>query len=216
MLSALLLLALGAAYVWVPEVQAFLDEAWRVLSSQDKAQKEAWVEQFGWFGPLLLVLAMVVQMFLVVIPSWLLLIIAVKAYGPWWGGLIGYTAIFTASSVGYVLGQNLSQITLQRLIGERTQHKLARGVKRYGLWVVVMVRMAPFLSNDAISFVGGLLKMGYGRFMVATLIGITPLVVLIGLVGESTEQLQTALLWVTGLSALGFLGYLWWQKKRDD
>jgi len=45
----------------------------------------------------------------------------------------------------------------------------------YGFWAIIVTRVNPFLSNDAISFVGGLLRMGYWKFIAAALVGIAPL-----------------------------------------
>jgi uncharacterized membrane protein YdjX (TVP38/TMEM64 family) len=76
-----------------------------------------------------------------------------------------------------------------------------------------VVRFSPFLSNDAISLVAGMMKMGYWRFIGATMLGILPLTVLIAYFQE-TESLRPGLIWIGAISIAGFIGYVWWDKKR--
>ncbi|NJW55477.1 TVP38/TMEM64 family protein, partial [Salinimicrobium sp. CDJ15-91] len=99
--SAAIIISLVLAYFFIPGVQAWLSEAWNVLTSDDEVRIQAWVADFGWFGPVVLVLAMIAQMFLLVIPTILLMVVSVLAYGPVWGSFIILAAVFSASSVGY-------------------------------------------------------------------------------------------------------------------
>ena len=84
----------------------------------------------------------------------------------------------------------------------------------YGFWAVMITRINPFLSNDAISFVAGLLRMNYFKFITATLIGITPLTVLIAWTGRDIDSLKTSLLWGSLVSLALFGLYIWWDKNR--
>ncbi|PSJ15995.1 VTT domain-containing protein [Nitrosomonas supralitoralis] len=38
-------------------------------------------------------------------------------------------------------------------------------VSCYGFWAVVLFRISPFLSNDAISFIAGALNMNYRKLL---------------------------------------------------
>src|SRR5690606_24547986 len=98
-LSVLLVAGLVVSYFTVPSINHFFKEAWGVLTSDDEARIKTWVEGFGWFGPVTLVLAMVIQMFLLVIPTTLIMIVSVLAYGPVWGSVISFAAVLTAASV---------------------------------------------------------------------------------------------------------------------
>lgn len=210
------LLLAGLLGWWLsPEVRHFLQEAWSVWSSGEQQRIREWVDGLGWYGPLGVVLLMVIQMFLLVIPSWLLMIVAVKAYGVVGGSILAIVAVFVASSVGYIIGRSVSRLTMHRLLGRKKEERLERQVDKYGVGVVFLFRLAPFLSNDAISFVGGMVGMSYRRFILATLAGIIPLVVLIAWVGQDNETLRTALLWGTGVSAVGFAVY-WWASARQE
>ena len=206
--SGLLVVGLIAAYFLIPAFQSGVQEAYAVIASGDQRRITAYVRQFGFWGPLVVILIMVVQMFLIVVPSWLLMIIAVLAYGAWWGGLLSVVAVAVASSVGYVIGKGLSEASLSKLIGRRSEQKLERTVNDYGSGAVVLFRLAPFLSNDAISFVAGMLRMGYLRFMLATLAGIIPLTVLIAFFSQDIDRLKSILMWVGGVGLAGYLGYL--------
>lgn len=214
-LSVLLVVGMVLAYWLVPSVQEFFKEAWEVLASEDEQRISEWVNQFGWWGPFIIVLAMIAQMFLLVIPTPLLMVVTVLAYGPWVGVAIILVAIFCASSIGYALGALLGTPLIERLLGAKTEKKILRFIDHYGFWAVIITRLSPFLSNDAISFVGGMLRMGYLRFIGATLIGIFPLASLIAFLGENNERLKSGLIWVSIISLVGFSGYVWWDKKKN-
>jgi len=213
--SILLLGGLVAAYFLIPQVENFLNEAWKVLTSDDEKRIKEWVDGFGWFGPFLLVLAMILQMFLLVVPTVLLMAVSVLAYGPGWGSVIIFASVFAASSVGYLIGRYFGELFIARLLGKRSEKKAEGFIKDYGFWAVVITRINPFLSNDAISFVGGLLRIGYWKFIGATMAGIAPLTLFIAIMGKSTDGLKTGLLWGSLVSLLLFVIYIWWDKKRN-
>jgi len=209
-----ILVAVIGSYVLVPGVQNFLNESWSVLTSDNNERIRAWVDGFGWFGPLLLVLCMIAQMFLLVIPSVALMVVSILAYGPIWGSLIVLISIFSASSIGYWIGRYFGPAIVEKLIGHKSEKKIADFLEDYGFWAVIVTRLNPFLSNDAISFVGGILKMGYWRFIGATLVGIAPLTIFIAIIGKSTDALKNGLLWGSLVSLVIFGAYIYWDKNK--
>ena len=213
-LSLAVIAVLVGSYFFIPSVNEFFNEAWKVLTSNDENKIETWVSEFGWIGPMVLIIAMIAQMFLLVIPSIALMIVSVLAYGPWGGSLIIFAAIFCASSVGYFIGRYLSPVIVKKLLGPKTENKISDFLEDYGFWAIIVTRLNPFLSNDAISFVGGILKLGYWRFIGATLMGIAPLTIFIALIGDSTQQLKSGLLWGSLVSLLLFILYVYWDKRK--
>ncbi len=208
--------AFVSSYFFIPGVTDFLDTAWEVLTSDDEVRIKGWVDSFGWYGPFMIVVAMVVQMFLLVIPSILLMVVSILAYGPVWGSLIILVAIYSASSTGYFIGKYLGKLAVTKLTGPKSAQKMTQFITDYGFWAIVVTRINPFLSNDAISFVAGILRMGYWRFVAATLVGISPLILFIGILGRDTGQLQWGLLWGSLISLVLFLLYVWWDKRRKS
>ena len=202
------------AYFLIPSAQNFLNEAWGVLTSGDNNRIQQWFKNFGWMAPVLLIIAMVAQMFLIVIPTIALMVVSILAYGPIWGSLIVFVAVFTASSVGYFIGRYFGPVIVEKIIGHKSEKKVADFLEDYGFWAVFITRLNPFLSNDAISFVGGILKMGYRKFISATIIGIAPLTIFIAILGKSTQGLKTGLLWGSIISLILFGAYIYWDKRK--
>ncbi len=216
-ISSVIIAAILLSYFFIPQVQESLNTSWDVLTSGDEQRTEQWVSQFGWFGPIVIILTMVVQMFLLVIPTPILMVVAVIAYGPIWGSLILFTAIFLASSFGYFIGRYFGPVIVEKLIGPRTEKKISSFIEDYGFWTIIVIRLSPFLSNDAISFVGGVLRMGYWKFIGATMIGISPLILFIAYLGGDYERLKTGVIWTSVISLVLFIAFVWWDKKvRKD
>lgn len=213
-LSLVLIGGVFACYFLISDVKLFIDQAWEVLTSNDEQRTKKWVSDFGWFGPIILVLAMIVQMFLLVIPSIVLMVVSILAYGPIWGSLIILIAVYAASTVGYLIGRYFGETFILKLLGKSTQKKIETFIDSYGFWAVIVTRLNPFLSNDAISFIGGLLKMGYWKFIGATLVGILPLTVFIAIIGENTSSLKSGLLYGSILSLVVFGVYVYLDKRK--
>jgi uncharacterized membrane protein YdjX (TVP38/TMEM64 family) len=193
-------------YFVYPPFHSGMNKAFDVLTSEDDERIQDWVSQFGLLGPVIIILVMVGQMFTFVVPNILVMIISIISYGPLWGGLIALIGVFSSSSVGYYIGTRLSPITLQKFVKLKNQKKISAFIEEYGVAAIMITRLSSF-SNDALGFVAGIVNMGYARFIVATMVGITPLVVLLAIYGKN-GNIENALLWIAGVSLVTLFVYI--------
>lgn len=208
-----LVAALIASYFIFPGFQAGIDEAFEVLTSEDEERISEWVSQFGGWGPIAILVGMVLQMFLFIIPNILLILISIISYGPVWGALLAWTGIFLASTVGYFIGNKLSPVVVQRLISAKTQEKLHDFIAKYGMKAIIVLRISSF-SNDGLSLVAGLLNMSYRKFITASLLGITPLITVLAIFGHN-GRIEKGLVWVGGFLILCLIIYIIIDKRRE-
>lgn len=213
-ISLSLLAILVGSYFVFPGFQAGINEAFDVITSEDEARTQQWVKQFGALGPIVLILAMVAQMFLFIIPNILLFMISILCYGPVWGSLISLAGVFASSSVGYVIGKKLGPRAIDRFVSHDTQEKIRMWIDRYGVKAIAITRLSSF-SNDALSFVAGILEMSYRRYILATLGGITPLIVLLAIYGRN-GKIERALIWVAAASLIVLIVYIILDKRKRN
>ncbi len=211
-LSAAVIAGLILTYFLSPGMRDFAQRAWEALQTGEYERVSRWFEELGWWGPLLIVLLMVVQMFLIVLPSWGLMIISVIAYGPFWGAVIAIAAVGVASFIGYVLGRAFGRAAQEKLAGN--SEGVQRFIERYGFGAVFLFRISPLLSSDAISIIAGVLRMQFGRFMAATLLGITPLAAAIAYFGSEADKMKTGLYWLGGIGLALYAAFVWWDWRR--
>ena len=207
-----IVLILAGCYFIFPAFKNGVNEIFHILVSKDDKKIEAWVEKFGMAGPLVLILIMIVQMFLFVVPNILVMVISIVVYGPVWGSIISLIGVFCSSSLGYLLGRYLGPVTVNKLIKTETQVKISDFIEHYGVGAIAITRLAS-LSNDSLSIVAGLLKMSYRKYILATLAGIIPLIVLLALYGRN-GRIERALIWIAGISLLLLIVYIIIDKKR--
>lgn len=207
------LLTVFFCYQFIPAFQNFLISSYDILKSNDKERVEEWISGFKWYGPFLLVLAMILQMFFFVIPTTLILIVCILAYGPWWGSLLALLAMYSASSVGYLIGRYFGSAPVERILGKSASLKVADFLIKHGFWAIFITRLNPFLSNDAVSLASGILKIGYWKFCLASIAGVTPLIICIAFFGEGTRALLYLLVG-SGIVLVILVGYKIILKKR--
>ena len=211
-ISLALLAGLVASYFIFHDFKHGVDEAYNVITSEDNDRINAWVKQFGALGPIILIVAMTAQMFLFVIPNLLLFIIATLCYGPIWGSLICLSGVFISSSFGYLIGKKLGPGAIDRFVSEKAQERISNFVKRYGAKAVGILRLSS-LASDGLGFVAGMLEMEYKKFIVATMSGIFPVVLLIAIFGNN-GKIETALIWLAAISVGALIMYIILDKKR--
>jgi len=211
-ISVSILAVLGLCYWLIPSFQQVVKNLYELLTSEDQQRIREWVKQFGLGGPLILILMMVVQMFLFVVPNVLVMMVAITCYGPIWGSVISLLGVFASSSVGYMIGRLLGPSTVDKFVSKKTREKISDFIKTYGVPAIAITRLSS-LSNDSLSFVTGILKMKYYRYILATMGGITPLVVLLAIYGEN-GKIEKALIWIAAISLVVLIAYIIIDKRR--
>lgn len=212
--SGLVIIAILLAYYGIAEFRDFVDDTLRILLNGDKERTREYFKDFGVWGPLAIICFIILQMFLIIFPSWLPIIIAVMAYGFWLGVLISLTGVILASTIGYFIGVKLKSAFLKKFIGEQNLEKMHFWISNYAFGSVVLFRISPFLSNDAISFLAGIFEMGYRKFMMATLAGMIPLTLAVAYFSEDTEKLEDGLYWVGGAGLVAYAIYIFIDQKK--
>ena len=199
-------------YFIIPRFHDFIHEAFHVLTSSDRQRIRNWVEQFGLWGPLVFLVVMVLQMFMFVVPNVFLMMIAILSYGPFWGAVLSLGGVFLSSTIGYLIGKYLGPVTVHKLMSEKAEKKTADFINTYGVPAIAITRLSS-LSNDSLSIVAGLLQMRYKSYILATLSGITPLIVLLAIYGNRGKILN-ALIWIAAVSLVLLAIYIVVDKRR--
>jgi len=195
-----------ACYFILPDFKTDIDEGFQVLTSGDEDRIKDWVSQFGLWGPIVIIFSLVIQMFMFIVPNILLIMISILSYGPFWGALLAWFGVFLASTVGYLIGNRLSPVVVQRLVSEKTRRNLKDFIRTYGMKAIIVLRLST-LSNDGLSLVAGLLNMEYKRFITATMIGVTPIIIALAIFGKD-GRIEKGILWVGIVLIVGLVLYI--------
>lgn len=201
-------------YFLIPEFQTGVNQAYQVLTGDDQEETQRWVKTFGILGPIVLILAMAFQMFLLIVPNILLFAIAIVCYGPVWGSLICLIGVFASSSLGYFIGKKLGPRAIDRFVSQRIQNRIEVLIERYGVKIVAIFRLST-ISADSLGFVAGILEMNYKKYILATMCGVAPLIVLVAIYGTN-GKLETVLYWLAGISIACLIAYYIFDKKRRN
>ena len=211
-----LLAFFGLLYLIWPGFRDFIDTAVSISLSGDRQRLEDWVDGFGAWGPVVILLLMIMQTVIAFIPSVIIMVVTVLAFGPFWGGVLTWAGLLVSATVAFAIGRALGPVTVDKLIGQSTEQKVEGFVHEYGVWAIIAARVSPALSTDAVSLVAGLAEMGYLRFIAATAAGTLPLTVLIAWLGADINRLEVGLLWVSVVSLAIFVAYVIWDRRRSD
>lgn len=211
----LLLLAGGVAWWAWPGFREFLHEAYGVLASGDEGRIQSWVRGHGAWGVLVLLGLMFLQAVVAVLPSIATMVAAVLAYGPLWGSALAWAGMMLTGSFMYGVGHAVGRAAIERFLGDSSSRRVEGIVDRYGSWAVVIARLTPFTSSDAVSFIAGALCMGYWRFLLALGAGTLPLTVLVAWLGQDTSRLKLGLGIASAATLAAFAAHFAWQRWRS-
>jgi uncharacterized membrane protein YdjX (TVP38/TMEM64 family) len=211
-ISILIVGGLVASYFIFPGFKDGINEAFEIITSDDEGRIRTWVKKFGALGPIVLILAMAAQMFLMFVPNLLMFAIAIICYGPIWGSLICVTGVFASSSLGYAIGKTLGPRAVDRFVSQKAQDKISLFLKRYGFKAVAIARLSS-LATDSLGFAAGILEMDYKKFILATMSGIIPVIVAISIFGKN-GTVEKGLLWMAGISLTALVIYIMVDRKK--
>ncbi len=206
-LIALLLLAVVAiVYFAVPAVQNAVNEAAAVLGSADLDRVAAYIRSFGPGAMVFSFCLMVFSSLIAPLPAFLITLSNAAIFGWWQGAILSWSSAMVGAALCFLLSRALGRDVVERLAGRGALASVEGYFEKYGTKTILICRLLPFVSFDAVSYFAGLTPITFAPFFVATGIGQLPATIVYSYVGGmltgSAKYLVTGLLCIFSLGIL--------------
>lgn len=163
----------------------------------------AWVRDttsaFGLFGPFGLIGLMVIAIVVSPVPSGPIAVAAGVLYGTVWGGIIVIIGAMLGAFAAFGAARYFGFDAIRRSDNPVMRY-IARPRSQIALMLIVFAsRLVPFISFDAVSYAAGVTCLSFGRFAIATFLGVVPICFVLAAMGAGMANSQTDWLLVVGL-----------------
>lgn len=159
------------------------------FNSQIKLQ--TYVEHLGFWGPIAIVLLIACAIVVSPIPSAPVALVSGAIYGHTFGTIYVILGSVSGALVAFTISRLLGYEYVNKNLEKHIPVKLT-GSPNALMAIVFFTRLAPFISFDVISYAVGLTRLDYGRFILATIAGITPISFMLAHIGSeaTTGEMQ--------------------------
>ncbi len=169
-----------AVLLWL--LRDYVEQTFVVLSDQDTVSN--YIQSFGILGPLVLGFFQVVQVIIAFIPGHVFVVAGGYVYGFPLGFLLNLTFVVAASQLAFYIAKRFGRPLIGRFVDAKTLDKWQSIADKQGILFFTIAFILPVFPSDAMNFIAGLSGMDGRKFLVANIIGRTPSVLLLTLVGS--------------------------------
>jgi uncharacterized membrane protein YdjX (TVP38/TMEM64 family) len=187
------------AFLLSGAVRSEFGQAMTVLGQGDAEALRAYLRSFGHWAPVVSLLLMIAQALLAPVPGFLITVANGLVFGVFWGSLLSLAGQALAAAICFWLARALGRGPVETLAGRLGLASADRWFDRWGARGVLLARLMPGVSFDAVSYAAGLTRMRFGRFAAVTIIGAAPQAVLYAYLGGAAPQYTWALLAMTAV-----------------
>ena len=186
LIRLILLLAIAlalAAYFAIPGVHSFVNEAVSVLGSADLDAVAEYIRSFGPWAVAFSFALMVFSSVLAPLPAFMITLANAAIFGWWQGAILSWSSAMAGAALCFFLARGLGRDVVEKIAGKGALAGVEGYFKKYGTRTILVCRLLPFVSFDAVSYFAGLTPMGFLAFFVATGIGQAPATIVYSYVG---------------------------------
>lgn len=131
-----------------------------------------WVLTFGWIAPAIYIAMYIARPF-ILFPASILSLAGGLAFGTWRGMLYTLVGAVTGAILSFLVARGIGAGFFRGRDDPRLA-KLERAMARRGFVMVLMLRIAPFVPFDLVSYAAGAARVPLRAFVPATIIGTLP------------------------------------------
>ena len=180
LLAAALLLVV---YLAVPGVNSAVTEAVAVLGSANLDKVAAYIRSFGGWAMAFSFALMVFSSLIAPLPAFMITLSNAAIFGWWQGAILSWSSAMVGSALCFGISRALGRDVVEKFAGKGALASVEGYFEKYGTKTILICRLLPFVSFDAVSYFAGLTPMGFIPFFIATGIGQTPATIVYSYVG---------------------------------
>ena len=187
--NLLILLAVAAVLFWLAfNHRTFWGYLIRMRAAfQSIETARAYIESFGAWGPAISAMLMVFQSVIAPLPAFVITFANGAIFGFWGGTLLSWSSSMLGAAIAFYISRILGPSRVERMFGRRAAEKADRFFEKYGTYAILIARLVPVISFDAVSYAAGLTRIRFIGFWIATGIGQLPATLVYSYLGEKAS-----------------------------
>ena len=150
----------------------------------DQAAVSAYLQGFGFWGPLVLAMVQLIQIVVAVIPGHVFLVAAGYVYGLPLGLLLNITFTVAASQFTYSLARWAGRPLVSRLVADDKLDRWYKIGEKQGFIFFTIAFILPVFPTDVMNFIAGLSGIPPRKFLAASFLGRLPSAIILTLIGS--------------------------------
>ena len=202
----LALCVMGIVYLAVPSVNGWINHAAAVLGSANVDAVIEYIRSYGSYAMAFSFFLMVFSSLIAPLPAFMITLSNAAIFGWWQGAILSWSSAMVGAALCFLLSRGLGRDVVEKFAGKGALAGVEGYFEKYGTKTILVCRLLPFVSFDAVSYFAGLTPMKFLPFFIATGIGQTPATIVYSYVGGmltgGARIMMTGLLCLFGLSIL--------------
>lgn len=208
-------------YFFVPSVNQAVKRMLTPLSSGRVDAVIEYLRSYQGYAALVSAALMVLSSVLAPIPAFLITLSNSVIFGWWKGALLSWSSAMMGAALCFWIARWLGRNAAEKLAGQTVLRGVEQYFEKYGPKTILICRLLPFVSFDAVSYFAGLTPMKFWPFFLATGLGQMPATIVYSYVGgQLNGGAQKLFIGLLTLFALGIfvtiLRGLWQAGNRRD
>lgn len=182
-----------------------------VMGLSIDALATAWLSHAG-PGTAATVVALLAADLFLPIPSSIVMVLSGAAFGVLWGSVLALVGSVGGEWLGFELVRHYGRRASARIVGDDEIGRLSRVFERHGAAAIAVTRALPVVM-ETMSVVAGLSTMTRRSFVIASLVGTAPIVVVYAWAGAASRQTGNALPAIIMLIAVAAFGWVLYRAR---
>ena len=172
---------------------------------------------FGTFAYIIFVLLIFMECIFAPFPPLILYIAGGTLFGGFTAGILAVIGNFLGAAAAFQISHHYGKEKILPKVPKNIRNKFNRLSEKYGPVSIFFLRINPLTSSDLFSYLAGLTRMKFGKFLTATTLGLVPIIFVQTYLGESIQgsPLLTKISIIAGTIYLFLfiIGYFWAKKR---
>ena len=170
-------------YLAVPAVNSSVNQAMAVLGSANLDAVAAYIRSFGAYAMAFSFVLMVFSSLIAPLPAFMITLSNAAIFGWWQGAILSWSSAMVGAALCFFLARGLGRDVIEKLAGRGALAGVEGYFQKYGTKTILVCRLLPFVSFDAVSYFAGLTPIKFLPFFIATGLGQTPASIVYSYVG---------------------------------
>ena len=170
-------------YLAVPAVNSSVNQAMAVLGSANLDAVAAYIRSFGAYAMAFSFVLMVFSSLIAPLPAFMITLSNAAIFGWWQGAILSWSSAMAGAALCFFLARGLGRDVIEKLAGRGALAGVEGYFQKYGTKTILVCRLLPFVSFDAVSYFAGLTPIKFLPFFIATGLGQTPATIVYSYVG---------------------------------